>query len=55
MWTETFHCFDNEAAFLAACDAAGWHGGQMASLHRPRAYPWMSPGQASNRRRWQDR
>jgi len=33
----------------------GGHGGQMASLHRPRAYPWISPGQASNRRRWQDR
>jgi hypothetical protein len=24
MWTRTFHRFDTEAAFLAACDAAGW-------------------------------
>jgi len=24
MWTETFHRFPTEAAFLAACDAAGW-------------------------------
>jgi hypothetical protein len=27
MWTETFHRFDSEAAFLAACDAAGWPRG----------------------------
>lgn len=27
MWTETFHRFENEAAFLAACDAAGWGRG----------------------------
>lgn len=24
MWTPTFHRFDDRAAFLAACDAAGW-------------------------------
>ena len=24
MWTRTCHRFTNEAAFLAACDAAGW-------------------------------
>lgn len=24
MWTPTYHRFLNEAAFLAACDAAGW-------------------------------
>ena len=24
MWTRTFHRFATEAAFLAACDAAGW-------------------------------
>jgi hypothetical protein len=24
MWTPTFHRFDSQAAFLAACDAAGW-------------------------------
>lgn len=27
MWTETFHRFENEAAFLAACDVAGWARG----------------------------
>ena len=27
MWTETFHRFADEAAFLAACDAAGWARG----------------------------
>ena len=27
MWTETYHRFSNEAAFLAACDAAGWARG----------------------------
>jgi len=27
MWTETFHRFENEAAFLAVCDAAGWARG----------------------------
>jgi len=27
MWIETFHRFENEAAFLAACDAAGWGRG----------------------------
>ena len=27
MWTETFHRFPSEAAFLAACDAAGWARG----------------------------
>ena len=27
MWTETFHRFADEAAFLAACDAAGWPRG----------------------------
>lgn len=27
MWTETFHRFADEAAFLAACDAAGWPSG----------------------------
>ncbi len=27
MWTETFHRFDSEAAYLAACDAAGWPRG----------------------------
>ncbi len=24
MWTETYHRFADETAFLAACDAAGW-------------------------------
>ena len=24
MWTRSCHRFTNEAAFLAACDAAGW-------------------------------
>jgi hypothetical protein len=24
MWTRTYHQFTTEAAFLAACDAAGW-------------------------------
>lgn len=24
MWIQTFHRFLNDAAFLAACDAAGW-------------------------------
>lgn len=24
MWTPTYHRFTDEAAFLAACDAAGW-------------------------------
>ena len=27
MWTETYHRFADEAAFLAACDAAGWARG----------------------------
>ena len=27
MWTETFHCFIDEATFLAACDVAGWARG----------------------------
>ena len=27
MWTETYHRFSDEAAFLAACDAAGWARG----------------------------
>ena len=27
MWTETFHRFLTEAAFLAACDSAGWARG----------------------------
>ena len=27
MWTETYHRFTDEAAFLAACDAAGWPRG----------------------------
>jgi hypothetical protein len=27
MWTETYHRFPSEAAFLAACDAAGWARG----------------------------
>lgn len=27
MWTETFHRFAHEAAFLAACDASGWPRG----------------------------
>ena len=27
MWTETYHRFVDEAAFLAACDAAGWARG----------------------------
>ena len=27
MWTETFHRFPTEAAFLAACDAPGWARG----------------------------
>jgi len=27
MWTDTFHRFPDEAAFLAACDAAGWARG----------------------------
>lgn len=27
MWTETYHRFADEAAFLAACDAAGWTRG----------------------------
>jgi hypothetical protein len=27
MWTEAFHRFADEAAFLAACDAAGWPRG----------------------------
>ena len=27
MWTETYHRFPEEAAFLAACDAAGWARG----------------------------
>ena len=27
MWTETYHRFAHEAAFLAACDAAGWPRG----------------------------
>ncbi len=28
MWTETYHRFVDEAAFLAACDAAGWARGR---------------------------
>lgn len=27
MWTETYHRFENEGAFLAACNAAGWARG----------------------------
>jgi hypothetical protein len=27
MWTETYHRFVDEAAFLAVCDAAGWARG----------------------------
>lgn len=27
MWTETYHRFTHEAAFLAACDASGWPRG----------------------------
>ena len=27
MWIETFHRFESEAAFLAACDTAGWARG----------------------------
>jgi hypothetical protein len=27
MWTETYHRFADESAFLAACDAAGWARG----------------------------
>jgi hypothetical protein len=27
MWTETYHRFPDESAFLAACDAAGWARG----------------------------
>lgn len=27
MWTETYHRFADEAAFLAACDAASWTKG----------------------------
>jgi hypothetical protein len=27
MWTETYHRFPDESAFLAACDTAGWARG----------------------------
>ena len=35
MWTETYHRFVDEAAFLAACDAAGWARGPDGKASSP--------------------
>jgi len=35
MWTETYHRFVDEAAFLAACDAAGWARGSDGKASPP--------------------
>jgi hypothetical protein len=37
MWTETYHRFAHEAAFLAACDAAGWTRGPDGKASPPAA------------------
>ena len=35
MWIEIFHRFENEAAFLAACDAASWPRGPDGTTSTP--------------------
>ena len=50
MWTETYHRFADEAAFLVACDGAGWSSGRTVGHHHRRV--WCS---TSSDQRWSHR